>query len=89
MPIKRLVKGRAFDPDEVELLVRVFEAALRDLNLAHGANPATELVANRIMSLRYVASATPFDCAKAPLRASEPALPSLFTLPKTGALCSP
>jgi hypothetical protein len=33
-----------------------------------------------------VASATPLDCAKTPLGASEPALPSLFTLPKTGAL---
>jgi len=51
MPIKRLVEGRAFDPDEVELLVRVFDAALRDLNLTHTADPATELVAKRIIEL--------------------------------------
>jgi hypothetical protein len=38
VPIKRLVEGRAFDPDEVELLVRAFDAALRDLNLANTAD---------------------------------------------------
>jgi len=49
--INRLLKGRAFTPEEVELLTAAFEDALRDLNLVGRTDPATELVAKRIMEL--------------------------------------
>jgi hypothetical protein len=49
--INRLLEARAFNPDEVKLLAGAFEAALQDLNLVDRADPATELVAKRILEL--------------------------------------
>ena len=51
MPIYRLLKDSAFGPDEIKVLSSAFEAALRDLNLVDRADPATELVAKRIIEL--------------------------------------
>ena len=67
MPIKRLVEGRAFDPGEVELLVRVFEAPLKDLNLANRADPATELVAKRIIEIALKGERDPVRLREAAL----------------------
>jgi hypothetical protein len=69
MPIKRLVEGRAFDPEEVELLVGVFEAALRSTS---SSAPTLRLnwSPNASLSLRCRASVIPFDCAKRLSRAS-------------------
>jgi hypothetical protein len=85
MPIKRLVEGCAFDSDEVELLVRVFEAALRDLNLAHGADPATEMVANRIIELALRGERDPVRLRQDAVRGIWASVVP-FTLPKPGAL---
>ena len=49
--INRLLEARAFNPDEVKLLAGAFEAAPRDLNLVDRTDPATELVAKRIIEL--------------------------------------
>jgi hypothetical protein len=51
VPLKRLLEGRAFSPEEVELLTSAFEAALRELNLTKRTDPAVELVARRIIEL--------------------------------------
>ena len=51
MSINRLLEARAFNPDEVKLLAGAFEAALQDLNLVNRTDPATELVAKRIIEL--------------------------------------
>ena len=49
--INRLLEARAFNPDEIKLLAGAFEAALGDLNLVDRTDPATELVAKRIIEL--------------------------------------
>jgi hypothetical protein len=49
--IYRLFKGSAFAPDDVKVLSEAFEAALRELNLVDRRDPATELVAKRIIEL--------------------------------------
>jgi hypothetical protein len=51
MPIYRLLKGSAFGPDEIKVLSSAFEAALRELKLVDRSDPATELVAKRIIDL--------------------------------------
>lgn len=51
MPIHRLLKNSAFGPDDIKVLTDAFEAALRELNLVDRADPATELVAKRIIEL--------------------------------------
>jgi hypothetical protein len=49
--MKRLLEGRVFSPEEVELLTSAFEAALRELNLTRRTDPAVELVAKRIINV--------------------------------------
>jgi hypothetical protein len=51
VPIYPLLKDSAFGPNEIKVLSSAFEAALRDLNLVDRADPATELVAKRIIEL--------------------------------------
>jgi hypothetical protein len=51
VPIYRLLKSSAFAPEDVKVLSDAFEAALRELNLVDRADPATELVAKRIIAL--------------------------------------
>jgi hypothetical protein len=46
-----VLKGSAFGPDEIQLLSSAFEAALRELNLVDRSDPATELVAKRVIEL--------------------------------------
>lgn len=51
MPINDLAKQHAFTPDEIKLLVTAFEEALRELQLKDRSDPATLLVAKRIIEL--------------------------------------
>jgi hypothetical protein len=51
VPIYRLLKGSAFGPDEIKVMSSAFEAALRELKLVDRSDPATELVAKRIIDL--------------------------------------
>ena len=51
MPIHRLLKNHAFGPDEIAILTSAFEDALRRLRLADRADPATEVVARKIIEL--------------------------------------
>ncbi len=51
MPIYRLLKGGAFAPDDIKVLSDAFEAALLELKLVDRSDPATELVAKRIIEL--------------------------------------
>ena len=51
MPIHRLLKNHAFGPDEITVLTSAFEDALRRLRLADRADPATEVVAKKIIEL--------------------------------------
>jgi len=51
VPIYRLLKASAFGPKEIEVLSSAFEAALRELKLVDRSDPATELIAKRIIEL--------------------------------------
>jgi hypothetical protein len=51
MPIRRLLQGSAFAPQDVQVLSEAFEAALLELGLVDRADPAVELVAQRIIHL--------------------------------------
>jgi len=51
MPIHRLLKNHAFGPDEITILTSAFDDALRRLRLADRADPATEVVAKKIIEL--------------------------------------
>jgi hypothetical protein len=51
MPIYRLLKDQAFGPDEIEVLSGAFEDALITLQLVNRTDPATGLVAQRIIDL--------------------------------------
>ena len=51
MQIKRLLEGRPFSPQEVEVLSSAFEAALQELHIVDRTDPAVELVARRIINV--------------------------------------
>jgi hypothetical protein len=51
MPILRLLGEHAFGPDEITILVTAFEQARRDLGLIDREDPATLIVAERIIAL--------------------------------------
>jgi hypothetical protein len=51
VPIHRALKSSAFAPEDIKVLSDAFEAALRELNLVDRTDPATELVAKRIIEL--------------------------------------
>ena len=51
MAIYRLLKNRAFGPDEIEVLTTAYEEALRALRLKDRSDPATEMIAKKIIDL--------------------------------------
>jgi hypothetical protein len=51
MPIRELLKAQSFGPDDIKILVSAFEEALRELRLVDRTDPATQLVAKRIIDL--------------------------------------
>ena len=51
MPIHRLLENHAFGPDEIRVLTAAFEDTLRKLRLADRNDPATEIVAKKIVEL--------------------------------------
>ena len=51
MPIYRLLQNHAFGPDEIRVLTTAFEEALQSLRLVDRADPATEMVARKIIEL--------------------------------------
>jgi hypothetical protein len=54
MPIHRLLRALAFDPEQVRELVEAYEGVLAELSLVDRTDPVTELIAKTII-----------DCAKA------------------------
>jgi hypothetical protein len=51
MAIYRVLQNRAFSPEEVDLIVNAFEQALAMLALKSRDDPATELVAKKIIKV--------------------------------------
>ena len=51
MPIVRLLKGRAFDPESVQVIVAAYEEARQALGLVDPSDPLTETVARKILEV--------------------------------------
>jgi DNA-directed RNA polymerase subunit H (RpoH/RPB5) len=51
MPIDRIVKEAAFDPEEVQAIVAAYEAALAKLGLKDRSDPVAEMVAKKIVEI--------------------------------------
>ena len=51
MAIYRLLKNLAFGPDDIKVLTAAYEEALRALGLKDRADPATEMIAKKIIEL--------------------------------------
>lgn len=51
MAIYRLLKDRAFGPDEIKILTTAYEEVLRTLRLENRTDPATEMIAKKILEL--------------------------------------
>ena len=49
MAIYRLLKNSAFGPEEIKVLTTAYEDTLRTLRLADRADPATEIIAKKII----------------------------------------
>jgi hypothetical protein len=49
MAIYRILENSAFGPEEIDILGHTYENALRVLQLADRADPATEIVAEKII----------------------------------------
>ena len=51
MAIYRLLKNHAFGPDEIKILTTAYEEVLRTLRLENRTDPATEMIAKKILEL--------------------------------------
>ena len=51
MAIYRLLKNGVFGPDDVKVLTTAYEEALRVLRLKDRSDPATEMIAKKIIEL--------------------------------------
>lgn len=66
MTIRRIVQNTAFGPSEIENMVVAYEAALRALHLTDRNNPATELVASKVVEVTKSGIRDPSEiCARA------------------------
>ena len=70
MTIHRLFENHAFGPDEITVLTSAFADALRRLHLADRADPATDVVAKKIIELAQRGE-------RDPIRLSERAIQAL------------
>jgi hypothetical protein len=51
MPIRRLLKGSELGADEIEILTRAFDKALRLLSVVERNDPLTEIIAREIINI--------------------------------------
>jgi hypothetical protein len=70
MAIYRLLKNSAFGPEEIKVLTTAYEDTLRTLRLADRADPATEIIAKKIIEFAQRGE-------RNPLRLRERAIESL------------
>jgi hypothetical protein len=69
MPIHRLLENHAFGPDEITVLTSAFDDALLKLRLADRADPATEVVAKKIIELAQQGERDPLRLSERAVRA--------------------
>jgi hypothetical protein len=51
MPLGRFLQGGTFGPDEIAVMTKAFEGALRALDLVDRTDPAADMVAKKIIEL--------------------------------------
>jgi hypothetical protein len=51
MPIRGALQGRAFGPEDIEIITAAFEDALRELKLLDRSDPLAEIVAKKIVEI--------------------------------------
>jgi hypothetical protein len=68
VPIRELLKAQSFGPDDIEVLVSAFEEALRELGLVDRTDPATQLVAQRIIELAQQGERDPIRLREAAVK---------------------
>jgi hypothetical protein len=61
MPIYRLLKDTAFEPEAVEAMGRAYEDLLGDLDLADRSDPFTEIVAKRVIEIASTGVRNPIE----------------------------
>jgi hypothetical protein len=71
MPIYRLLRDHAFGPDDLKIIGDAFEDALRTLRLVNRDDPATEIIARKIIELAKAGE-------RDPARLRQAAVQSLF-----------
>ena len=59
MAIYRLIAAGTFGPDEIEVMVAAYEAALADLRLTNRDDPITELIAKSIVNVTATGERNP------------------------------
>jgi hypothetical protein len=66
MPLSRFLQGRTFGPDEIVVMTKAFEGALRALDLVDRTDPAADMVAKKIIELANQGEHDPVRlCARA------------------------
>jgi hypothetical protein len=51
MPIQRLLKDTTLPPDQIEVLTRAFDLAMKSLGLVDRNDPLTDMVAAKIIAI--------------------------------------
>jgi hypothetical protein len=51
MPIRRLLAGSKLATDEIDILTRAFDEALRSLSLVDRNDPLTEMIAQKVIEI--------------------------------------
>jgi hypothetical protein len=72
MPIYRLLRDHAFGPEEIKILGDAFEDALRTLRLVNRDDPATEIVAKKIIELAQRGERDPARLREAAVQSVSP-----------------
>src|SRR5262245_63681110 len=72
MPIYRLLRDHAFGPDDIKILGDAFEDALRTLRLVNRDDPATEIVAKKIIELAKQGERDPVRLRQAAVQSISP-----------------
>jgi hypothetical protein len=66
MPLSRFLQGRTFGPDEIAVMTKAFEGALRALDLVDRTDPAADMVAKKVIELANLGERDPVRlCARA------------------------
>jgi len=68
MPIRRLLAGSELGTDEIEILTRAFDQALRSLSVVDRNDPLTELVAKNIIEIGATTIRDPVEIAKCAIK---------------------